>query len=407
MSAPLAHPPAQVLDEKYALIRELGSGGAGTVYEAEHLIVGKRLAIKILHAAVAGEPEVRARFEAEARAAARIAHANVVDIHDLGVTAEGVPYLVMELLEGETFAQMAARAPLQPAYACELVLQLLAGLSAAHRKGIVHCDLKPANVMVTHPRQERPLVKVLDFGVARTLRDPPPGTPSIVIGTPMYMAPEQVCGQAIDERTDVYSTCAILFVLLTGQDPFQGGTSQQVMERVARGECRSLLAINPAVPPALAALVARGMARLRRARIGSTEELAEQLRDFLHSTRLGSPPTAALEGPPNLLPLVPHPTAVIDATPSLIPVSARLRLDVTRRLVTDSLLLAPRLPKPPGAPRLKLGDDFRLLLSGTEREDGDGASLLVRARTRLGPALLAMLIGFAVGVLVAWLTGMI
>ena len=157
MSAAQQPNPVSVLDGKYALLRELGSGGTGTVYEAENLIVGKRIAIKLMNASAFAEPDSQARFVAEARAAARISHANVVDIHDLGVSREGVPYLVMELLRGETLESVIdTRGPLAPAYACELFLQILAGLSAAHAQGIVHCDLKPANVLVTHPRPDRP-----------------------------------------------------------------------------------------------------------------------------------------------------------------------------------------------------------------------------------------------------------
>jgi serine/threonine-protein kinase len=198
------HPHAfSVLDGKYALLRELGAGGTGTVYEAENLIVGKKVAIKVMNPGAFAEKNAHARFVTEARAAARIAHANVVDIHDLGVGKDGIPYMVMELLRGETLENLIhTNGPLAPSYACELFLQVLAGLSAAHAQGLVHCDLKPANVMVTHPRPDRPLVKVLDFGVARGVEAAQQVDHS-VMGTPMYMAPEQVTGDPVDFRTDV------------------------------------------------------------------------------------------------------------------------------------------------------------------------------------------------------------
>src|SRR6185503_3199503 len=238
MSASLAQPETKVLDGKYALLRELGSGGAGTVYEAENLLVGKKIAIKLMNAGAFAEKDSQARFVAEARAAARISHANVVDIHDLGVSRDGVPYIVMELLRGETLEDIIdTRGALAPAYACELFLQVLAGLSAAHAQGIVHCDLKPANVLVTMPRPDRPLVKVLDFGIARGV-EAAQQLPQVVMGTPMYMAPEQVTGAPVDFRTDVYQACAVLFAMLAGTDPFETGAPRDVMKLVAKGRCK-------------------------------------------------------------------------------------------------------------------------------------------------------------------------
>jgi serine/threonine protein kinase len=417
MSAPLAHPELSVIDGKYALIRELGSGGAGTVYEAEQLSVGKRVALKILNQGVASDPEFRARFDAEARAAARISHANVVDVLDLGVTADGTPYFVMELLEGETLASLvAAKGPLPPRYACELLLQLLAGLAAAHRKGIVHCDLKPANVMVTHPRPQRPLVKVLDFGVARPLNEPAAagdGKPAIVMGTPMFMAPEQVCGQAIDERTDVYAASAILYVLVTGEDPFTGKGSREVMEQVARGEHRPVLEANPAVPQKLASIISAGMARKRRDRIGSAEELAEQIGQFVDPSvasgpSLPAPARSVRAGQSALLRAAQKTTLVPN---SEMPESRVVRVDLAPRLVTDSLLMDPRLPKPPARPNLEVGRDFMPLPGDPEHQKNLALrSLRTEVPKRgggIGPAILAMLAGFGVGVVMAWAAGLI
>jgi serine/threonine protein kinase len=418
MSAPLAHPELSVIDGKYALIRELGSGGSGTVYEAEQLSVGKRVALKTLNQGVATDPEFRARFDAEARAAARIAHANVVDVLDLGVTPDGTPYFVMELLEGETLASLvAARGPLPPRYACELLLQLLAGLAAAHRKGIVHCDLKPANVMVTHPRPQRPLVKVLDFGVARPLNEPASSSgeakPSMVMGTPMFMAPEQVCGQAIDERTDVYAAAAILYVLVTGQDPFTGRGSREVMEQVARGELRPVTDANPAVPPQLANIIQAGMARKRRDRIGSVEELAEQISQFVDPSVASGPslPASTQSMRAGQVALLRAAQKITLVPNSELPDSRVVRVDLAPRLVTDSLLMDPRLPKPPARPNLEMGRDF-MPLPGDPEHQRNLALRTLRTEVPkrgggIGPAILAMIAGFGVGVLMAWAAGLI
>lgn len=410
MSAPLAHPELPIFDGKYAFIRELGSGGVGTVYEAEQLAFGKRVALKVLNQGLAADPEFRARFDAEARSAARIAHANVVDVLDLGVTA-GVPYFVMELLEGETLAQLVkTRGAVPPRYACELMLQLLAGLAAAHRKGIVHCDLKPANVMITHPRPHRPLVKVLDFGVARSLNEPARQVPAnVVLGTPMFMAPEQVCGQSIDERTDVYAASAILYVLVTGSDPFAGKSSREVMELVARGAFRPVLEANPAVPLELVRLIEAGMARKRRERIGSVEELAEQISQFVDpDPELPSvAPLKARAAPETAL----LRAAQLTQSHSELPESRIVRVDLAPRLITDSLLLDPRLPKPPARPNLEAGRDFMPLPGDPEHQ----RNVTSRSQKTRGPqptrglaaAILAMIAGFTAGVLMAWAAGLI
>ncbi len=407
MTAQLSKPKLTTLDGKYTLLRELGSGGTGTVYEAEHVSVGKRVAIKLLHAMVeAGD--ARERAVSEARAAARIAHANVVSIHDLGVTPEGVPYLVMELLQGETLAQLVARQGALPARAaCELMLQLLAGLAAAHRNGIVHCDLKPANVIVTHPSPEQPLVKVLDFGIARSLSDGASDSATLVLGTPMYMAPEQVCGEPIDERTDVYASAAILYFLVTGRTPYEAPSTRELMRQVSRGDFRPVLAANPDVPPALAQLIEAAMQRKRRDRTGSAEELAEKLRAFLGSSFAARAPDRKIASKP--------PSVLLQSRPSSArsrpPASAVVKVDLSPRLVTDSLLLSPRLPKPPASPKLEAGRDFMPLVGDTA-----GARELARRRASmampgggagLGPALIAMLVGFMAGVILAWAVGLI
>jgi serine/threonine protein kinase len=410
MSAPLPLAEAQVLDGKYELVRELGSGGAGTVYEAENRIVGKRVALKLMNAGIASDPALRARFVDEARAAARIVHANVVDIHDLGVTAEGVPYLVMELLQGQTLVELvAARGALPPSFACELMLQVLAGLGAAHEKGIVHCDLKPANVMITQPSPDRPLVKVLDFGLAQRLAKQEEN-PKVALGTPMFMAPEQVCGQFVDERTDLYSACAVLYVLLTGADPFTGGGSEKVLEQVARGEHRPILEANPSLPKALAQLVEQGMSRKRNARPASVQELADKLRSFASSTN-SIDVIAKRNARSHSMPLVVAPRAVSLFSASNPPVASRVKIDARPRLVTDSLLMSPRLPKAPGSPKLELGRDFMPTLDDPARTvEAEARASDTQSPMRRGalmPALLAMALGFGAGVVIAWTAGLI
>jgi serine/threonine-protein kinase len=417
------------LDGKYALLREIGSGASGTVYEAEHLIVGKYVAIKVMNRDAFADPAHRDHFVAEARAAARIAHANVVDIHDLGLTPEGVPYLVMELLRGETLEDIIdTRGALPPTYACELMLQVLAGLSAAHAQGFLHCDLKPANVMVTHPRPDRPHVKVLDFGIARRMLEADGSTAKGSGGTPMFMSPEQARGEAVDARSDIYSASAMLYAMLAGRDPFEGKTAGAVLQRVVAGEFVPLCQANPQVPRLLATVVERGLALEPHRRLDSAEEFAELLHPFLgaaaQALSLG-PQRRMLSDP---IPLVGAPREVViqesppssrasmsnspDRPPresSVVPI----RVASYARGVTDSLLVAPRFPRSASTPRLEVGKDFMPLLGNASWEELESR----RAPTRLPslrrtgknawPALIATGIGFAIGVVIAWLSGVL
>lgn len=415
------HPnPVSILDGKYALLRELGSGGTGTVYEAENLVLGKKIAIKVMNASAFAERDSQARFVTEARAAARIAHANVVDIHDLGVSKNGVPYIVMELLRGETLESVIdTRGPLAPTYACELFLQVLAGLSAAHAQGIVHCDLKPANVLVTHPRPDRPLVKVLDFGIARGV-EAAQHDDHVVMGTPMYMAPEQVTGDAVDYRTDVYQACAMLFAMLAGTDPFEASTTRDVMRQVAKGRSKDLQALIPELPAELVQVVKDGMAVKRADRIPSTEELAERLRPFVSSTHFVSlvPQDHAVSSQP--IPLIVAPTPSVEAVSAAMPPGSvkgsviPVHMPRVARM-TDSLLLMPRIPRAASTPKLRLGQDFMPMpgdpdyreLIEARRSSTHVPKRRSEFRRDVMPALVATSLGFGLGVALAWSAGLL
>jgi serine/threonine-protein kinase len=411
------------LDGKYALLRELGAGGTGTVYEAENLLVGKRVAIKVLHRELARDQSLCTRFVAEARAAARIAHANVVDIHDLGITREGLSYMVMELLSGETLSDIiGARGALAADYACELMLQVLAGLAAAHAEGIVHRDLKPSNVIVTHPRPHRPLVKVLDFGIAKGM-----GThqrEDLVLGTPMYMAPEQALGREVDARADVYAAGAILYELLAGRPLFQG-TVAEVMTRVIAGEFRPLRELNPNLPADLVATVDAALTRDPRQRLQSAEEFAERLMRFVSLDGARSLiPTSTESGSP--IPLVAtdakYPATVVEPVvreltrTGTFPPAELVRIDRWSgdRFMTHSLLEQPRIPRAPSPPRLN-GRGQALFaapraVSPSERAARRATTehlAIPMQKSRLHGALIATLFGFLIGLVVALLLGLI
>lgn len=361
-----------VLDEKYLLIRELGAGSAGSVYEAEHLVVGKRVAIKLLHKGLADDLDIRRRFVAEARAAARIAHANIVDIYDFGVSRDGTPYLVMELLDGEPLDVIVEeRGAVSPAYACELMLQVLAGLGAAHAEGIVHRDLKPGNILVTHPQPHRPLVKILDFGIAQGLGDGPPSVrrDGLLLGTPIYMAPEQALGRPVDHRADLYAAAVILYELLAGEPPFDGNDLNEVLTQVVTGTRRRLSRVNPALPGHLCRAVERMLCLDPGERLGSARRFAEELTRYVseapsmafpYSTGSADPLPLIVGGPdtepdaPFTNPAVWHASDLCPASPRDFPSLGLAKVAGKPRgvVVSDSMLTSPVIPRAPMAPRI-------------------------------------------------------
>lgn len=262
-----------IIGAKYELLRELGRGENATVYEAMQLILGKRVALKLI---TRPSPEAHHAVLREARAAARIEHPNVIDILDTGVDAKGRAYVAMEYLSGETLAEIIeTRGPLPVPYACELMVQVLEGMAAAHKVHVIHCDLKPANVFVTHPAPHRPEVKVLDFGVAETSDQTHTGA-----GTPAYMAPEQALGLGLDGRADVFSASVMLYELVSGELPFRATSLEAMFAATIAGRFVPLAEVAPTVPRGLACAIERGLAGNREHRTASAEEMLERIRPF-------------------------------------------------------------------------------------------------------------------------------
>ncbi len=290
------------LGTKYEVLRCLGAGSAGSVWAAENTLVGKRVAIKILHPQFAKHPSLRARFFAEARAAARLAHRNVVDVFDLSETEDGSPYIVMELLSGDTLDGILTRGAPAPTYSAGLMMQVLSALEAAHELGIIHLDLKPANIMVVHPTPERPVVKVLDFGIAHGIL---PETPSqetgTLMGTPQYMAPEQATGDVVDLRADLYAAGAILYELLTGKPVFEGESVNEILSRMLTEPPVPPSTYVKGLPPALDKLVLWALEKNPRQRPGTAREMMQQLIPFC-TPEISLPPPRSTEMPIALVP---------------------------------------------------------------------------------------------------------
>lgn len=271
-ATPIGPPPGAerdligvVVDRKYAVRAVLGSGGMGTVYEAENLTLGKLVAIKVLSHRAETNPIALARFYQEARTAGSLGHPNLCEVYDLGELADGRPFLVMERLEGETLRAALRRGPMSEPAVMDLGAQLLSGLAAAHHRGIVHRDIKPDNIfMCGHDGDER-VAKILDFGVAKavlTRRDSVVDTGELgiteagmVMGTPFYMAPEQATGGAVDGKTDVFACGLVLYEALTGRKPFEAATHAGAVAQMLSDRPIDLAAALPGVNAKLAELL--------------------------------------------------------------------------------------------------------------------------------------------------------
>lgn len=245
---------------RYRLRRMLAAGGMGTVYEAEDAEHGERVAIKLLHSELARDEEVHRRFRREASILGALEHPAVVRVRDGGTDASGIVYTVMELLEGETLRARIQRGPSTPAELAPVVEDLCEGLDAAHHHGVVHGDLKPANVFLLEGARMDVTAKIVDFGLSKVHGLERLTRTGEVMGTPQYMAPELLTGEsAVDRRADVYGLGVLVFEALAGRPPFTERNPGRLLFQVARGEAPALEDLRPDVPPAVAGVVRRAM----------------------------------------------------------------------------------------------------------------------------------------------------
>lgn len=256
----------QVVDSKYRLLSVMGIGGMGIVYEAEHQFLGRRVALKILHPRYLDRLEEFQRFLREARAVGAIGHRTIVEVFDAGFLDGTTPYLVMERLVGENLEEYIKRKQtLSAKRTFRIGYEVLRGLSVAHAKNILHCDMKPANVFIVRSQSKRTGVKLLDFGISKLAVggrahavDEPTG---FVFGTPHYMAPEQVVGGEVEPRTDVYAVGAILYECLMGRPPFVGASRRDVFRKILRSPPDALEPPRGPLPTFLTDLVTRMLAK--------------------------------------------------------------------------------------------------------------------------------------------------
>jgi serine/threonine-protein kinase len=265
------------LAERYEIIRRIGEGGMGAVYEAKHSIIGKRVAIKVLLEKFLENQELIARLLQEARLASSIGHQNIVDVTDFGTTRDGRAFVVMEFLEGEPLSELIMRdAPLPVERSLAIVKQVASALGAAHDKGIVHRDVKPENVYLVR-RGDLDFVKVVDFGVSKAVRSQEEAgsewqrltRTGAVLGTPMFMSPEQAGGsEDLDARADIWATALILYECLTGELPFRGSNYLGVIAQIQNKDVQPPSALRPelGIPEAVDRMVMHGLEKDRTRR---------------------------------------------------------------------------------------------------------------------------------------------
>ncbi|MGK4008459.1 serine/threonine-protein kinase [Sorangium sp. So ce1036] len=290
-----------VIGDKYGVTAIIGEGGMGAVYEAEHLEIGRLVAVKVMHPRETQRREAVSRLEHEARIAGRIGHPNICEVYDMGRLPDGSPYLVMERLHGETLAQRIARCGAVPPYdLVDIMLQVLSALVTAHERGIVHRDLKPENIFLSERAGMLPVAKLLDFGISQASDVDGMALDltrtGMVMGTPYYMAPEQARGDLeLDHRLDLWAVGVILYEALTGQRPFVAHNYNALLVQILTLWHRPVTELDPTIPSGLSRLVDRALAKEREERFQSAREFQEALRRFRSQA-----PVARRRGPERL-----------------------------------------------------------------------------------------------------------
>ena len=275
----------------YRILNKLGGGGMGVVYEAQDTRLGRHVALKFLPAEVARDPQALERFQREARAASALNHPHICTIHDFGECERG-PFMVMEVLEGSTLKHRISGKPLPCESVVELGIHIAEALEAAHAKAVLHRDITPANVFVTQGGE----AKLLDFGLAKLVGATAEALvsheatatehfkhltlPGALMGTAPYMSPEQIRGEPVDARSDIFSCGAVLYEMVTGQPPFSGETIERIHEAILSKEPASPRKLNPRLPVGLEGVVLKALEKERSARYQSASDLLHDLNEF-------------------------------------------------------------------------------------------------------------------------------
>jgi serine/threonine protein kinase len=267
-----------VLNDRYRLIEQIGSGGMAVLYKAQDLELDRIVAVKVLRPSLVDDPEFLTRFKREARSAANLSHPNIVTVHDVGQDGPNTHYIVMEYVPGKDLKQLIRE---QGAFevddALAVVIEICKGVGYAHRAGLIHCDLKPQNILVTPENR----IKVVDFGIARALSTTvDEETQEIVWGSPHYFSPEQAAGEAPTPASDVYSIGIILYELLTGELPFTGEDYQTLAIAHFTDDPPSILDVNPALPRELDRIIKKVLSKEPSSRYRTADQLGRILQKY-------------------------------------------------------------------------------------------------------------------------------
>jgi hypothetical protein len=304
-----------IIAERYHVLKKLGEGGMGQVYLAEHVKMGRKSAVKVMNPGMVHDADAISRFNREAANASRINHPNVAGIYDFGETAEGLIYLAMEFIEGESLTSLVEKSgALAPARAADIAKQAADGLQVAHDMGIVHRDLKPDNIMIAKHRDGSDCVKVVDFGIAKAAgaENQKVTKTGLVVGTPEYMSPEQLAGDKLDGRSDIYSLALVAYNMLTGKLPFEGETAQESMIMRLTDDPRPLSITKPDTswPQEVQDVIGKALQRKREDRYDQAGKFGTAL--FMAVERM---PKQAAAGATQMIGAMDGATAVVSAPP--------------------------------------------------------------------------------------------
>ncbi len=308
----LQSPIGSVIGGRYRVLSVLGEGGMGVLYAAEHTLTRRRVALKLLRSGRDGDElrTLRERFLVEARTAAAVRHPNIVDVLDMGLDEDGSPFLALELLEGMALDQMLReRGQLSPEQTLRFLLPIIGALATLHDAGIVHRDIKPSNIFLRTGARLALEPKLLDFGLAHPLADPRLTRSGMVVGTPLYIAPEQAAGDAVGFGADVWSVGVVLYECLAGRVPFKGEERAALAAQVLAGQIQPLREVAPHVAPSFAYAIERALRRDLRMRYTSMRELARSLVASAHGSGIALPPDPDPVGLPDF-----HAWSTVDAS---------------------------------------------------------------------------------------------
>jgi serine/threonine-protein kinase len=292
----------KVIAGRYRLESQLGEGGMGVVYRARHVLIDRVVALKLIRPDLRGETHLRAWMVREARAANRVDHAHIVDIHDVGETEEGELYLVMEYLIGDSLSSQISKGPMPIARAVDILEQMTAALARAHDLGVVHRDLKSDNIMVTGRGGRKDFVKILDFGLAALTRDPRLAPKGAVFGTPEYMSPEQARGEDAIASSDLYALGVLFFEMLTGRLPFRSGDRDELLEMQRTKQAPSPRKYRPEIPEKAEEIILKLLEKDPANRFRDGHHLKEELKEMQRSL-----PAREWDAPTETAPAAPPP----------------------------------------------------------------------------------------------------